>query len=86
MNITAYHIPNAVHPFIVPVPIEGCLLLSIKDPSVVDCIHQCAVLFPEERYVEARMEMKYNSISMEEFPEFLKEPMGGKSAKGDKGL
>jgi hypothetical protein len=51
----------------------------------VDCIHQHAVLFPDRRIIKVGMEMKYNYISMEEFPEILKEPMGGKSAKGDKG-
>jgi hypothetical protein len=88
MTITEYHIPKAVHPFIVPVPIEGLLLPPIKDPSVVDCIHQHAVLFPEKQDVEVGMETKYKSISMQdwEFPEILKEPMGGISTKGDKGL
>ncbi len=84
-TITAYHIPNAMHPFIVPVPIEGLLLLSIKDPSVMDCIHQCTVMFQEKQNVEVGMETIYNSISMQEFPEFSKEPMGGESTKGDKG-
>jgi hypothetical protein len=70
-----------VHPFKVPVPIEGLLFLPIKD----HCIHQHAVLFPEKWNIKVRMKTKYNSISMEEFPEILKEPMGGKSAKGDKG-
>ncbi len=80
-TITAYHIPNAVHPFIVPVPIEGLLLLPIKDPSVVECIHQHVVLFLEKRNVEVVMETKYNSIS-----EISKQPMGGESTEGDKGL
>ncbi len=84
-TITAYHISNAVHPFIVPVLIEDLLLPPIKDPSVMDCIHQHAVMFPEKRIVEVGMETKYNSIPMQEFPEILKEPMGGKSTKGDKG-
>jgi hypothetical protein len=84
MTIAAYHIPNAVHLFIVPVPIEGLLLPPIKDPSVVDCIHQHAVLFLEKQNVKVGMKTKYNSMSMEEFPEILKEPMGGESAKGDK--
>jgi hypothetical protein len=86
MSITTYHIPNAVHPFIVPVPIEGHQFLPIEDPSVVNCIHQCAVLFLEKRNVKVKMKMKYNSLSMKEFPEISNEPMGGKSAKGDKGL
>ena len=47
MTIAAYHIPNVVHPFKVPVPIEGLLFPPIKNPSVVDSIHQRAVLFPE---------------------------------------
>ena len=55
MTITAYHILNAVHPCIVPVPIEGHLLPPIKDPSVVYCIHQCAVLFLEKQKVEVGM-------------------------------
>jgi hypothetical protein len=86
MSIAAYHIPNAVHPFKVPVPIEGLLFLPIKHPIVVDSIHQCAVLFPEKRDIKVRVKTKYNSIAMEEFPEISKELMGGKSAKRDKGL
>jgi hypothetical protein len=69
---------------IVPVPIEGLLLPPIKDPSVMDHIHQRAVMFPEKQDVKVGMETKYNSISMQEFPEILKEPMGGESTKGDK--
>ncbi len=42
-------------------------------------------MLPEKRNIKVGMETKYNSISMEEFPEILKEPMGGESAKGDKG-
>jgi hypothetical protein len=86
MSITAYHIPNAVHPFKVPVLIEGCLFLPIKDPSVMDGIHQRVVLFLEKRNIKVGMKTKYNSISMEDFLEILEEPMGGESAKGDKGL
>jgi hypothetical protein len=41
-------------------------------------------MFPKKWYVEVGMEMKYNSISMQEFPEISKEPMGGESTKGDK--
>ncbi len=85
MTIAAYHIPNAVHPLNVPVPIEGLLFLPIKDPSVVDCFHQRVVLFPEKQNIKVGMKTKYNSISMEEFPEVLKEPMDGESAKEDKG-
>jgi hypothetical protein len=44
------------------------------------------VLFPEKRNVKVRMDTKYNAISKEEFPEISKEPMGGESAEGDKGL
>ncbi len=84
MTITAYHIRNAVHPFKVPVPIEGLLFLPIKDSGVVDSVHQCAVLFPEKRKVKVGMKTKHDSISMEEFPEITKEPMGGESAKRDK--
>ncbi len=85
MAIAAYHIPNAVHPFKVPVPIEGLLFLLIKNPGVVDSIHQRAVLFPEKWDIKVGVKTKHNSISMEELPEITKEPMGGKSAKGDKG-
>jgi hypothetical protein len=86
MTNAAYHIPNAVHPFNMPVPIEGLLFLLIKNPGVVDSIHQRAVLFTEKRDIKVGVKTKHDSISMEEFPETLKEPMGGKSAKGDKGL
>jgi hypothetical protein len=85
MSIAAFHIPDAVHPFEVPVPIEGLLFQPIKYPSVVDSIHQHVVLFPEKQNIKVGVKTKYNSISMEEFPEILKEPMGGKSAKRDKG-
>jgi hypothetical protein len=44
------------------------------------------VLFPEKRDIKVRVKTKHDSISMEEFPEITKEPMGGESAKGDKGL
>jgi hypothetical protein len=67
--ITAYYIPKAVHPFIVPIPIESLLLMLIKDTSLMDCIHQYAVMFPEKQDVEVGMETKYNSISMPEFAE-----------------
>jgi hypothetical protein len=86
MTISAYHIPNAVHPFKVPVLIEGLLFLPIKNPGVVDSIHQRVVLFPEKRDIKVRVKTKHDSISMEEFPEITKELMGGESAKGDKGL
>ncbi len=86
MSIAAYHILNAVHSFKVPVPIEGLLLPPIKNPSVMDSIYQRAVLFPGKWDIKVMVKMKYNSISMEEFPEILEEPMGGESAKGDKGL
>jgi hypothetical protein len=86
MSIIAYHIPNAVHPFKVPLPIEGLLFPPIKNPSVVDSIYQHAVLFREKQNIKVGVKTKYNSISMEEFPEILKEPMGGKSSKRDKGL
>jgi hypothetical protein len=86
MSIAAYHIPNAMHPFKVPVPIEGLLFTPIENPSVMDCIHQRAVLFLEKQNIKAGVKTKYNSISMEEFPEILEEPMGGESAKRDKGL
>jgi hypothetical protein len=84
MSIAAYHIPNAVHPFKVPVPIEGLLFPPIKNPSVVDCIYQCVVLFLEKRNIKVGVKTKYNSISMEELPEISKEPISGESAKGDK--
>jgi hypothetical protein len=86
MTITAYHVPNAVRPFKVPVPIEGLLFPPIKNPGVVNSIHQRAVLFPEKLDIKGGVKTKHNSISMEEFPEITKEPMGGESAKGDKGL
>jgi hypothetical protein len=86
MTIAAYHIPNAMHPFKVPAPIEGLLLPPIKNPCVMDNIHQLAVLFLEKRDVKAGVKTEHDSISMEEFPEIVKEPMGGKSVKGDKGL
>jgi hypothetical protein len=65
MTITAYHIPNAVHPFKVPVPIEGLLFPPIKNLGVVDSIHQRAVLFPEKRDLKVGVKTKHNSISME---------------------
>jgi hypothetical protein len=86
MTIAAYHIPYAVHPFKMPVPIEGLLFPPIKIPSVLDSIHQRAILFPEKRNIKVGVKMKHDSISMEEFPEITKEPMGGESAKRDKGL
>jgi hypothetical protein len=85
MSIAAYHIPNSVHPFKAPVPIEGLLFPPTKNPSVLGSINQCVVLFPEKRNIKVRMKTKYNSISIEEFPEITKEPMGSKSAKKDKG-
>jgi hypothetical protein len=85
MTIATYHIPNAVHPFKVPVTIEGLLFLLIKNPGVMDRIHQCAVLFLEKRNIKVGVKTKHDSISMEEFPEITKEPMGGKSAKTDEG-
>jgi hypothetical protein len=84
MTIAAYHILIAVHSFKVPVPIDGLLFLPIKDPSVVDSIHQCAVLFPEKWNIKVGVMTKHNSISMKEYPEIAKEPMGGESAKRDK--
>jgi hypothetical protein len=47
----------------------------------VDSIHQRAVLFPEKHNIKVGVKTKYNSTSMEEFPEIMKEPMGGESAK-----
>jgi hypothetical protein len=81
MTIIAYHIPNAANPFKVPIPIEGLLFPPIKNPGVVDGIHQCVVLFTEKRDIKVKVKTKHDSISMEEFPEITKEPMGGKSAK-----
>jgi hypothetical protein len=81
MAIAAYHIPNAVHPFKVPVPIKGLLFPPIKNPGVVDSIHQRGVLIPEKRDIIVGVKTKHDSISMKEFPEITKEPMGGKSAK-----
>ncbi len=86
MTIAAYHIPDAVHPFKVPAPIEGLLFPPIEDPGVVDSIHQRAVLFPEKHDIKVGVKTIHGSISMEEFPEIAKEPMGGESAKRDKGL
>ncbi len=86
MSIPAYHVLNAMDPFKVPVPIEGLLFSLIKNPEVVDNIHQRAVLFPEKRDIKVGMKMKHDSISIEEFAEITKEPMGGESPKGDKGL
>jgi hypothetical protein len=85
MTIAACHIPDAVHPFKVPVPIEGLLFPLIKNPGVVDSIHQRAVLFLEKRNIKVGVKTKHNSMSMEEFPEITKEPMGGESAKRNKG-
>jgi hypothetical protein len=65
ITIAAYHNPDAVHPFKVPAPIDGLLFPSIKDPGVVDSIHQCAVLFPDKRNVKVGVKMKHDSISME---------------------
>jgi hypothetical protein len=89
MTIAAYHIldaVHAVHPFKVPVLIEDLLFLPIKDPGVMNSIHQCAVLFPEKQGVKVGVKTKHNSTSTEEFPEIMKESIGGESAKGDKGL
>ncbi len=80
MTIAAYHIPNAVHPFKVHVLIESLLFPPIENPGVVDSIHQCAVLFPEKQNIKVGVKTKHNCISMEEFPEITKEPMGGESA------
>jgi hypothetical protein len=80
MSIAAYHIPNAVDPFKVAGPIKGILFPPIKNPGVVDSIYQC-VLFPEKRDIKVGVKTKHDSISMEEFPEITKEPMGGESAK-----
>jgi hypothetical protein len=44
------------------------------------------VLFPEKWKIKVGVKTKYNSISMEEFTEILKEPMSGEPAKRDKGL
>ena len=52
----------------------------------MDSIHQRVVLFLEKRDVKVGVKTEHDSISMEEFPEITKEPMGGESAKGDKGL
>jgi hypothetical protein len=84
MSIAVYHISNTMHPFKVPAPIEGLLFPPIKNPSVVDSIHQCAVLFPEKRNIKVGMKTKYNSISMKEFLEITKEPMGGEFANQEK--
>jgi hypothetical protein len=65
LTIAAYHFPNAVHPFKVPVPIEGLLFLPIKNPGVMDSVYQRAVLFPEKRDIEVGVKTKHNSISME---------------------
>ncbi len=65
MTIAAYHIPNAVHLFKVPVPIEGLLFPPIKNPVVVDSIHQCVVLFPEKRDTKVGVKTKLDSISMD---------------------
>jgi hypothetical protein len=51
----------------------------------MDSIHQRAVLFLEKLDIKVGVKTKHDSISMEEFPEITKEPMGGKSAIGDKG-
>jgi hypothetical protein len=85
MAIAAYHIPDAVHPIKVPVLIEGLLFPPIKNPSVMDSIHQRAVLFLEKQEIKVGVKTKHDSIFMEEYPEITKEPMGGESAKGDKG-
>ncbi len=58
--------------------------MLIKDASILDCIHQCAVMFPKKQDVKVGMETKYDSISMQEFPEISKEPMSDESTKGDK--
>ncbi len=84
MTITAYNIANAVHPFKVPVPIEGILFPPIKDLGVVDRIHQRAVMFPEDNNIKVGVKTKHHSISMKKFPEIAKELMGGVSAKRDK--
>jgi hypothetical protein len=55
MTIAAYHIPNAVHSFEVPVPIEGLLFPPIKNPGVVDSIHQRAVLFSAKQGIKVRV-------------------------------
>ncbi len=65
LTIAAYHISNDVHPFKVPVPIEGLLFPLIKNPGVVDIVHQRVVLFPEKRDIKVRVKTKHDSISME---------------------
>jgi hypothetical protein len=65
LTIAAYHISNAVHPFKVPVPIEGLLFPPIKNPGVVDSIHKRAVPFQEKWDIEAGVKTKHDSISME---------------------
>jgi hypothetical protein len=80
MSITAYHIPNAVHPFKVPVPTEGLLFPPIKIPV------SWTASINGERNIKVGVTTKHISISMEEFSEILEEPMGGDSAKRDKGL
>ncbi len=65
MTIAAYHIPNALHPFKVPVSIECLLFRPIKNPGVMDSIHQRAVLFPEKRDIKVGVKTKHNSVSME---------------------
>jgi hypothetical protein len=64
LTIAVYHIPNAVDPFKVPVPIEGLLIPPIKNPGVVDSIHQRAVLFPEKQDIKDGVKTKHDSISM----------------------
>jgi hypothetical protein len=65
MTIAAYHNPNAVHPFKVPVSIESLQFPTIKNPGVVDSIHQRAVLFLKKCDIKVGMKMKQDSISME---------------------
>jgi hypothetical protein len=65
MTIAAYHIPNAVHSLKVSVLIEGLLFPPIKNPSVVDSVHQHAVLFLEKQDIKVGVKTKHDSISME---------------------
>ena len=53
--VAAYHIPNAVDSFIVMAPINRLYLTPYKDTHVVDGIHKCAIVRPEEWNVKVGM-------------------------------
>jgi hypothetical protein len=60
--------------------VDGWMVLGVVVCPIV------TAFIPVVAELLLRMETKYNSVSMQEFPEISEEPMGGKSTKGDKRL